>query len=264
VLRYDRKNTRARDLAAILEARGVPEAIPADLCLVLGGDGTMLKSIQEMGDSVTYLGLNCGRVGFLMNDVPNPEATAEILLRSAWQCYAFPRLKLLARTRVPPSAETLATSAEADGAYTASGHAVNDVYVERMTAQSCQLRIAIDGVLVVDRLSCDGLVVATALGSTGYSLSAGGPACHPCLRAMFVTPICPHLPRLVPITVPATSRIEVWPQDIHRRPARAVADGVDFPNVSHLSVEDASSDVRLAFLEGHDFTAAMFRKVQLA
>ena len=59
------------------------------------------------------------------------------------------------------------------------------------------------------------------------------------------------------------ARVEVWPLDADRRPARAVADWVGFPHMRHLMVEDAHSDIRLAFLQGHDFIGTMFRKVLL-
>ena len=61
-------------------------------------------------------------------------------------------------------------------------YAVNDVYLARTTGQSANLRIDIDGVNVVEKLMCDGVIVATSLGSTAYSSSAGGSPCHPLLR----------------------------------------------------------------------------------
>lgn len=264
MIRADKKNPKARELAAFLESRHVDEMIPVDLCLVLGGDGTMLRTIREIGSTMRFLGINCGRVGFLMNDLDNWDALAQRLVENEWSFHSFPRLAMQALMPGIPSEDIPdAHHGSRASLITGSGLAINDVYVERMTAQSCNLRVAIDGSRVVDRMTCDGLVISTAIGSTGYGLAAGGPACHARVRAMLVTPICPHRPRLMPIIVPPGSRIEVWPLDTHRRPVRAVADGVDFRSISHLLVNDAKSDVEIAFFEGYDFTEAMFRKVLL-
>jgi NAD+ kinase len=265
MIRLDRKNARARDLADFLCAARVEAELPEDICLVLGGDGTMLRAIRELGPAFLFLGLNCGRVGFLLNEYEEPSVVLRRLVDREWSSLPFPRLRLSAWG--PPHETAIAPGgvgeAAPDRRPPLTGFAVNDVYVERMTAQSSNLRVHIDGALVVERLACDGLVVSTSLGSTGYALAAGGPACHPRLRGMLITPICAHRPRLGPLLVPQDARVEVVPVDAHRRPVRAVADGVDFHAVTRLLVEDARSDVRLAFFNDHDFTSTMFRKVLL-
>ena len=121
--------------------------------------------------------------------------------------------------------------------------------------------MSINGDEVVERLICDGMLVATSLGSTAYSYSAGGVPCHPKVRSVAVTPISPHRPRLTPLVLPLHAVVELKALDLHRRPVRAVADGVDLGPVERIRVEDAQDEVRLAFLESHDFTRALFRKV---
>lgn len=256
MIRADPQNQRAVALARYLERHLDPAALPADLCVVLGGDGMMLRTIRDLGDRWTFLGLNCGRVGFLMNDVDEPAQVRERIVQGRYQIHALPRLALRARVAPPEGADAAGQEV--------SSLAVNDVFVERMTAQSCHLRVSIDGKVVVERLVCDGLVVATALGSTAYSLSAGGPACHALLPTLHVTPICAFTPRLVPMVLPLSSRVDVEPVDAEWRPVRAVADGVGFPHVTALRIEDSGTEVRLAYLEGHDFTATLVRKVLLS
>lgn len=275
MIRIDANNPRAVHLGDRLERLLDPQALPPDLCLVLGGDGTMLRAIHELGNRHTFLGLNCGHIGFLLNDVDDPARIAEAIRGGAYRVHAFPRLRMEAHRAaepcnhgarfpdVPDSPRPDPPTGPHPPERFSSALAVNDVYVERTDTLSCRLRLVIDGIEVVDRLTCDGLVIATSLGSTGYSFSAGGPACHPSLRSIHITPICPRSPRLVPVVVPMGARVEVWPMNPESRPVRAVADWVGFPNIRHLVVRDAHSDVQLAFLDDHDFTGTLVRKVLL-
>ncbi len=225
----------------------------------------MLRAIHELGNSYTFLGLNCGRIGFLLNDVVDPAKMVTRIESRGWNVHHFPRLRMAARlVDVPPNGSPKAQDEIVEGRHLATAHAVNDVYLERMATLSCHIKLAIDGNLVMERMVCDGLVVATSIGSTGYSISAGGSACHPLVHSIHITPICPRSPRLLPIVLPMTAKVELWPLDTSRRPTRAVADWLGFPGVDHLLVEDAKSPVRLAFMSDHDFTATMFRKVLLA
>ena len=259
MLRIDHQNQRAVALEQYLDRHLGLANLPEDLCLVLGGDGTMLRAIRDLGDAYTYLGLNFGRVGFLMNDIESQAAVVRLIAEGRYQVHDLPRLKLEARIEPPEPP---------DGGRRAEGRvvealAINDVFVERMTAQSCHLRVTIDGASVVEHLVCDGIIVATALGSTAYSVSAGGPACHALLQTLHVTPICAFAPRLIPIALPLTSRVTIEPISRVQRPVRAVADGIGYSHVHSLEIRNSGSDVRLAFLEGHDFTATLFRKVLL-
>ena len=222
------------------------EGLPAEVCVVVGGDGFMLRTIRERGPDHVYLGLNAGHLGFLLNDVGDAQAVATALSKSAWTISSFPRLRL--------------TAWRADGSEL-TALAVNDLYLERATGQTAHLEVHIDGNVVVDRLICDGLLASTALGSTAYSYSAGGAPCHPQVPALLVTPIAPHVPRLTPMMLPLDAIVELSALDTHRRPVRAVADGVALGEVVRMRVEDSHENVRLAFLEGHNFTRALVRKI---
>lgn len=211
----------------------------------------MLEAIHQHGAAFTFFGVNCGYLGFLMNEVAgDPAAIAEAIVATlssgAWFARAFPRLRLRAHS------ERGVTQA----------FAVNDVYVERQSGHTCHLRVEVDGNVVVQRMVCDGIIAATPLGSTAYSFSAGGPAAHPLVHATHLTPICPHTPKLSPIVLPPESVITIDVLDADRRPARAVADGVTYGDVTHVEVAGApGNDVRIGFLNGHDFTGTMIRKI---
>lgn len=225
----------------------VPDGIPGDdLVVVIGGDGFLLRTVAENGHGPIYFGLNAGHLGFLLNDVAAWEPIVEQLLERTFQTGRFPLLQ---------GSMTLA-----DGS-TVIDHAINDIYLERATSQTTRLELTIDDGMVVDELVADGIVFSTALGSTAYTFSAGGPACHPAMRTLVVTPICPHAPRLHPFALPATARARV---DVHvheRRPVRAVADGRSVEDVVRAEVFYNGTEVKLGYLADHDFTSRMVRKI---
>jgi NAD+ kinase len=206
----------------------------------------MLQCIHELGTEPVFLGLNTGNLGFLLNDVEDLQSTARSLANGAWKRWSFPLLS--------------ATTTAPDGT-TTTFQAVNDLYAERQTGQTAHVRLSIDGEVVVNRLICDGLLVATALGSTAYSHSAGGLPCHPTVPAIHVTPICPHRPRLTPFVVPVDATINVQMLDVARRPVVACSDGVDRGPVQQMRVQRAAEEVQLAFLDGHNFTRTLVRKI---
>ncbi len=245
-LAVDAHNPRAAELVRRLSEFVDLEHLSEGLCVVVGGDGFMLRMVRERGPGVVFLGLNAGRLGFLLNDVQAMAEVVDQLRRGAWTVTPFPRLRLTAHREDGACIEALA---------------MNDLYVERATGQTAHLKVFINGDEVVDRLICDGMLVATSLGSTAYTYSAGGVPCHPRVPAVAVTPISPHRPRLTPLVLPLHAVVELEALDLHRRPVRAVADGVDLGPVARIRVEDAQNEVRLAFLESHDFTRALFRKV---
>jgi NAD+ kinase len=245
MIAYDARNPSAIAMRERLLAV-YPEAEADDLVYVVGGDGFLLATVDAHGFDRTYLGLNAGRLGFLLNDVADWAALAEALGRRAFTTHAFPVLQ--------------AELQHMDGT-TAVVRAVNDVYLERATGQTARLRVMIGGETLVDTLVADGLIFATALGSTAYSFSAGGTAAHPALRSLFVTPICAHKPRLPSFALPGSAVVEVEVLEPVHRPVRAVADGRGVEAVTHVRIAEAPESVHLAYLEGHDFTRCMLTKL---
>jgi NAD+ kinase len=241
----DERNPTALALAKQLE-QGIDFEEWDGPALVIGGDGFMLRSVAEHGPETAYLGLNAGHLGFLLNDVDDFERVLDQLLNRAWTEHSFPLLE----ARIHTGSDEVVYE-----------RAVNDVYLERSTGQTARLALSIDGHRVVDMIVADGIIFSTALGSTAYTFSAGGPACHPTLQLLNVTPICPHHPRLAPFALPAGVSATVEVIDPDRRPVRGVADGRDVDDIRSLTVGYGDERVRLAYLEGHDFTATMVTKI---
>lgn len=242
---HDSRNERASAIRAELDHR-LPPGFDAGVVLVIGGDGFLLQTASRLGWDHVYLGLNAGHLGFLLNDVESWEVVVDQLERRAFTARAFPLLE--------------ASIELEDGAITTE-RALNDVYLERMTGQTARLTLSFDGHRVVEKLVADGIIFSTALGSTAYAFSAGGPACHPTLDVITVTPICPHLPRLPPVALPVTARARVEVLHPEFRPVRAVADGRELNRVRAVEVFRSGTQVKLAYLEGHDFTSRMIRKL---
>ncbi len=256
----DERNDLARAVRSALEARLPAGWGPPDLRIVVGGDGFLLHTIAANGFEHLYFGINAGHLGFLLNDVglhgkaPDGDVRdgdwdglARSLTGGAWQEHGFP---------------LLCAEIELVGGSKTSQLAINDVYLERSTGQTANLSLTIDGTVVEQKLTADGLIFATALGSTAYSFSAGGTPMHPSLSLILVTPICSHRPRLPPFAIPPSAHAVVQVQVPGRRPVRAVVDGRSFENVERVTITLAAEpSVRLAYLDTHDFTRQMVRKI---
>jgi NAD+ kinase len=243
----DDRNPRAASLHAALEP--FLAELPEDLCVVIGGDGFLLHAVHTHGLERAYLGLNAGTLGFLLNDVGSVEETARKIASGAYVRRKFPVLEGMATTR--------------DGQVHALT-AVNDIYLERASGQTARLELSFDGHLAVEALVADGIIFSTAVGSTGYAFSAGATASHPMLSTLTVTPICPHLPRLPPITLPRGSRAEAKVLHPEKRPVRAVVDGRQLEDVVQLEAALGDDRLCLVYMEGHDFTARMIDKLMRA
>ncbi len=165
----------------------------ADLALVLGGDGTMLRALQRfLGADTPVLGVNFGRVGFLCSIEPD-ELEPGIARAFAGE---------LVRVELP----TLAAHNSTSGAHVA----VNDVVVTSAElGRMVELEWAVGGE-DLGTVSCDGLICSTPSGSTAYNLSNGGPVLMWGIDATAVTFVAPHSLHARPLVVPRGREIEVW------------------------------------------------------
>ena len=163
----------------------------ADIAVVLGGDGTMLRALQRfLGTDIPVIGVNFGRVGFLASVQPNELESG--LARVFAGDY---RVVLLTTLDV-----------EADGAHAA---AVNDVVVlSSIRGRMVELAWALGGEDLGVQ-PCDGMICATPSGSTAYNLSNGGPVLVRGLDAMAVTFIAPHSLHARPLVVPRGLDLEI-------------------------------------------------------
>jgi len=167
-----------------------------DLCVVVGGDGTMLGIGRQLAQyGVPLIGINQGRLGFI-TDIPldSFEATLKPMLAGVFE----DDHRSLMQARVMRG-----------GHCVFSALAMNDVVVNRgATAGMVELRVEVDGNFVANQRA-DGLIIATPTGSTAYSLSAGGPLMHPSIPGWVLVPIAPHTLSNRPIVLPNVSEVAI-------------------------------------------------------
>ncbi len=167
-----------------------------DLLIVLGGDGTILRTVRELQDySIPILSINKGTVGFLAElSLAEVERMLPLFLRGKGQIEERSLLEITA-TR--------------GRKILWRGTVLNEAVVSQgAISRLIDLKTSVDG----DPLAtfhADGVIIATPTGSTAYSLAAGGPIVHPELKATILTPINPHSFSQKPIVLPGTDEIEV-------------------------------------------------------
>jgi NAD+ kinase len=225
------------------------EAAPADLCLVLGGDGTLLYAARRVGQRGTpILGINLGSLGFL---TAHPVSGA----RAAVEAF-------LAGSLIPDVRQMLEAELWRQGFLLARQTVLNDaVLAKGAMARIMDMRLRV-GDQDAGPMKADGLIVATPTGSTAYALSAGGPILHPSLEAVVIAPICPHTLTLRPSVVPATDPITITLMDAED--AHLTLDGqVGYRVLPGDQVKLSQADTRITLLQrpGLDFFALLQQKL---
>jgi NAD+ kinase len=174
--------------------------IDVDLVIVLGGDGTLLSMATRTaraGRDIPILGVNFGSLGFLTETRIDELYT---VLES-----------VLDGTATFDERVMLAADAYRDGEHFDSRIVLNDVvFTKAALSRMIELSVLVSAGTVT-RVKADGLIVASATGSTAYNLAAGGPIVHPTLDAIVITPIAPHTLTNRPIVIPGSNVVEVLP-----------------------------------------------------
>jgi NAD+ kinase len=167
-----------------------------DLLLVLGGDGTLLSVARLVGArDVPILGVNLGGLGFL----------TEVTLEELYQALDA----VFQGTYEVTQRILLSATVHRQGERIAEYVALNDAVINKgALARMIELETHIDGQYVTT-FQADGLILSTPTGSTAYSLAAGGPIVYPTLRALVVTPICPHTLNFRPLVIPDAATVEI-------------------------------------------------------
>ena len=206
-----------------------------DVIVALGGDGLLLHTVHHLQLGRPMFGMNRGTVGFLMNQY-RPDDLIE-------------RVAAATPITVHPL-RMVATYADGRGAHAL---AFNEVAVTRFSAHSANLRLSIDGVERMAMFMGDGLIIATAAGSTAYNLSAHGPIIPLGSNLLAVTPVSPFRPRRWRgALVPHTAEIVVENLDADKRPLAATADFHELFHVVSVTIrEDPSTAVELLFDADH-------------
>ncbi len=205
-----------------------------DLCLVVGGDGTMLGIGRQLAPyGVPLIGINQGRLGFI-TDIPfdNYQTTLEPMLAGAYE----EDHRSLMQARVMR-----------DGHCVFSALAMNDVVVNRgATSGMVELRMEVDGHFVANQRA-DGMIIASPTGSTAYSLSAGGPLLHPSIPGWVLVPIAPHTLSNRPIVLANATEIAI--EIVAGRDASASFDMQSLASLMHGDrIVVTRSDYQVRFL----------------
>jgi NAD+ kinase len=214
------------------------EAPPEETAVViaLGGDGGMLETQHRLlGRNLPVYGMNCGSVGFLMNDYREDGLLGRLAEAQAAVLHPL---------------RMCATGADGKGQ---EALAINEVSLLRETRQAAKIRIQVDGKTRLAELICDGILVSTPAGSTAYNLSAHGPIV-PLNAGLFpLTPISAFRPRRWRgALLPSAARVVFEILEAEKRPVAAVADYTEVRDVRRVEVrEDRTVSLTMLFDPDH-------------
>jgi NAD+ kinase len=226
------------------------EQLPeAEIVIVLGGDGTILRGAEiSRLRKIPLLGVNLGHVGFMaeVEKLSLETVAASVVSKS----YATdPRM-------------VLSYSVERDGKEVSQGWSLNEVTIERTESTMVELLVQVDR-RPLSRWGCDGLIAATPTGSTAYAFSAGGPILWPNVDAVVLLPISAHALFSRPMVVSHQSEIVV---EVESSGAMLSADALrEFPLVAgdRITITGDDSVVLLAHVQPTLFTDRLVAKFKL-
>jgi NAD+ kinase len=233
----------------------VPEeqiAQRADIVIAIGGDGTLLYAARLVArHGVPLLGINRGRLGFLTDVMPQDMmATIDAALDGKLATEERTLLRATVRTPAGKTTESLA---------------LNDVVVQKAaTGRMLDFEVLVNG-RYVNSHAGDGIVIATATGSTAYALSCGGPIVEPHLDVLVLAPICPHTLSDRPVVVSARSVVDIKLIERFETQAQVVCDGVVLGELQpddSLQVKAAQERITLLHPPDHDYYRLLRSKLQ--
>ena len=220
------KNKKAKLVSNdLLKLYGQVEVSEAEVIVAVGGDGAMLGAMRE---SILYdipvFGLNRGNIGFLMNEYSNSNLIDR--LKEANEIIVHPLEMIALDTKNKKHTEL----------------AINEVAIFRRTHQSAIISIKIDDTERLSELTCDGVMVATPVGSTAYNLSAHGPILPIGSEILALTPISPFRPRRWRgALIKNNSVIEFNVINPKMRPVSASADAFEVRDIAKVSVSQKNN-----------------------
>ncbi len=236
--------TFEEETAGPLGLSGVPvSSASPDLVVVVGGDGTILRSIQRMERQVPLIGINWGEVGFLAD--LEPSKALDFLGALSKNISTEQRMRV-AFTR--------------DGVHL--GEALNEaLIVTTRPAKMLRFSILIDGV-VAEQFRADGLLISTPTGSTAYAMSAGGPIVDPRIQGIVLVPLAPYMLSSRPHVISSDRCIEIKLESA--RPADLVIDGQRTVELGTNDIIEVKKSARPALLvdAGQNFFAKVDRKLR--
>ena len=217
-----------------------------DVIVPLGGDGFMLQTLHRHGRlKKPVYGMKAGTVGFLMNQYRDEDDLPARIAAS--QPATLRPLQMTATSEAGSSAEALA---------------YNEVSLLRQTKQAAKIRVQLNNAVRLDELVCDGVLLATAAGSTAYNLSAHGPILPLDAAVLALTPISPFRPRRwrgAIVRDDTEVRFEIL--DHYKRPVSATADSTEIRDVVEVVVRQSrEATVTLLFDPEHNLEERILKE----
>ncbi len=224
-----------------------------DLILSIGGDGTILRAAQAVVPGlIPITGINLGRLGF-MTELSVDETMKKLPALLAGEGWIDERSLLETELSLPEESQKPPRVF----------YALNDTVVARGTvARLIYVEASINGELLTT-YKADGVIVATATGSTGYSLAAGGPVLYPQAKELLLLPISPHISTAYPVVLPSTAVVELRISTIH--PATLSIDGhinLTMPSGATIKVRHSAKSVRFLRIHPDTFYGSLEQKLK--
>ncbi|HBR52985.1 MAG TPA: NAD kinase [Flavobacteriaceae bacterium] len=221
-----------------------------DLFFSIGGDGTILKSITYVRDlDIPIVGINTGRLGFLATI--QKENITESINHILEGSYTISERGLLQLTSEPPNREISELN-----------FALNEVAINRKnTTSMIKVETEVNDKYLTSYWS-DGLILATPTGSTGYSLSCGGPVIDPSTNSLVITPIAPHNLSARPLVLPDSSKITLQVSGREKSYLVSLDSRIaTFTNNTRLTVQKAPFTIKLVQLPEDSFIKTLRKKL---
>ena len=215
---------------------GQSDVNDADVIIALGGDGFMLRTLHRfIRTDRPVFGMKIGNVGFLMNRYSEDDL--------------MQRLAAARAVNLNPLRMDVQTGAGTE----TSALAINEISLLRQTNQAAHIRILINDIIKVEHLVCDGVLLATAAGSTAYNFSVRGPILPLGTDALALTPISPFRPRRWSGAIlPSSVRVRFEVLDNYKRSISATADAHEVRDVVSVDAyEDKDTELKLLFDPAH-------------
>ena len=207
----------------------------SDVIVALGGDGQMLSCLKESIEyEIPVFGINCGHVGFLMNEDKQTDLVERI-----------------SKAETAPIHPILMHANKFNG-QTQEALAINEISLLRQTHNAAHCQITINDKIELEQLVCDGVMIATPAGSTAYNLSAHGPIIPIGAELLALTPISPFRPRRWRgALLPASSTVNIKVLSPEFRPQSVTADNLEVRDIKEVTISQENQiTLRLLFDAG--------------
>ena len=217
----------------------------ADVIVAFGGDGFMLDVLNEYNNmGLPVYGINQGTVGFLMNQVKSGNLIDKLNLAEETVIHPL----RMAATKLDGSVE--------------EALAINEASLLRSGSQAAKVKIIVDGLVRLEELVCDGVLVSTPAGSTAYNYSAHGPILPIGSNILALTAMAAFRPRRWRgALIPASAQIELRVEEPQKRPVSAFADSKEVKQVKSIQIKSENKiSYRLLFDPGHGLQERILRE----